>query len=213
MVFSIISLVVFYFWQVLMILTVSVIGYALQWAILFLIELVGITQLEIKTILCFLVSITMIFLTCGGDDILSKGFVISPAIGLLLVPQVLSKAGHQYWKDSFNAFTYFTYACFGYWDSSGVCRALFELDKNVKDFNDVQVANDEKSKSDDTTNEEILEIEESYYSNVISTTIGTRILLLMIFKIFTPIALFIRATCPFPILVYDKKLLTRLISH
>lgn len=215
MVLSIISIVVFYFLQTLMILIVLLISYPLQWAILFLIELVGINQLEIKTIVSFFINIIMIFLTCGGDELLSLPFTIGPAIGLLLVPQVLSKAGNRYWQHAINAFTYFIYACFGYWDSSGVCSALFELDKKVKDFSkssSVPLTSAEKSSSDGNESEETSEMEERY-SDAISVTIGTRVLLLLIFKIFTPIVLFIRVTCPFPIFVYDKKLLTRLIFH
>jgi hypothetical protein len=48
------------------------------------------------------------------------------------------------------------------------------------------------------------------YNNVISTTIGTRVLLLAFFNILTPLALYVRYTAPFPILVFDEDLLRKL---
>ena len=198
----------------------------IAWALVFLIEFVGTKRFEVKTALYFLVCFLMIYLSCLNKNIAIL-FTIAPTIGLVLLPQVLTKVGRQYWSDTAGDFRYFIYTCFGYWDSDGICSMLVQVDEKVKAFNSttpVPVARGYNVNSDtadgkdgtraENTTESVhdsLENEDSYYhfSSVISSTIGTRVLLLMIFKFLTPLALYIRYTCPFPIFVYDKKLLAR----
>ena len=199
-------------------------AYLLQWMVMFLVELVGIRQCEVKVILYSLTCFILIYITCASTSVLAILFVLLPALGLMFLPQVLTSTGIKYWKSTINDFVYFIYVCFGYWDSKGICSTMFQVEQKVKIFNSttsvprasgnyIHVRSTIKFQSEDNAakKENSVDLEESYYYfyHVISSTIGTRVLLLMIFKIFTPLALYIRYTCPFPICVYDEKLLSR----
>lgn len=184
----------------------------LQWLVMFLIEFFGITKWDVKVVLYLLVCIIMIYIACGRDHQLASFFVACPALALTLLPQVLTSTGRKYWKSTMSDFVYFIYVCFGYWDSNGICRTLFQVEEKVKIFNDTHLAGRGHiyRKSSKETEDVIEKKDDYYYFNyVISATIGTRVLLIMIFKIFTPLALYVRYTCPYPIFVYDQTLLDR----
>jgi len=198
-----------------------------QWIIIFLIDFIGISRMETRiaafSFACFLIA----YLTCSDGIVLPFLLSVFPAISVTIYPHVFTGAGRQYWRDTGSDFVYFIYVCFGFWDKDGICRTLFQVDEKVKKFNSTapipvsrghyvmkECSKDDlerESKSDQPELEEPVEQEESYhyFSSIISSTIGTRVLLFMIFKYLTPLALYIRYTCPFPIFVHDKKLLAR----
>ena len=184
---------------------------------MFLIEFVGITQWDIKVVMYLLICFIMIYIECSRIELLALLFVACPALNLTILPQILTSAGRRYWKSTINDFAYFIYVCFGYWDSSGICRTLFQVEEKVKIFNNLTSAPlssrcyTRSSTSTKPASPREKKDEDSYYyfNHVISSTIGTRVLLLMIFKVFTPLALYVRYTCSYPIFVYDKKLLNR----
>ena len=127
---------------------------------------------------------------------------IVPAVFMTLFPHLITKSGQEYWQDIKEHTKYFLFASFGYWDNQGVTRKLLKIDDMVNELQkDTHIGAEE--------NVDNLDIIEKY-NNVISTTIGTRVLLLAFFNIFTPLALYVRYTAPFPLLVYDKDLLRKL---
>lgn len=173
---------------------------------MFIVEFVGITQWDIKVVMYLLICFIMIYIECSRIELLALLFVACPALNLTILPQILTSSGRRYWKRTMSEFVYFIYVCFGYWDSSGICRKYFQVEEKVKIFNSLTSA--PLSSRGYTRSEETKDEDRYYYFNhVISSTIGTRVLLLMIFKFFIPLALYVRHTCPYPI----KELLNRLL--
>ena len=220
MLLSVLSTFVFYGYYTFTLLYLGPSLYALQWAVMFLIELIGISHWDVKVILYLIICFIMIYITCTRVEVLAILFVLCPAVSLTFLPQLLTSTGLKYWKSTMSDYIYFIYVSFGYWDSSGTCSTLFQVEEKVKTFNSTSsipracghyTNSSSESKGEKKESKDSLELEESYYyfNHVISSTIGTRVLLLMIFKIFTPIALYVRYTCPYPIFVYDEKLLKR----
>ena len=225
MLLSVLSTFVFYYDFTFMLLILAPSLCALQWAVMFLIELIGISHWDVKVILYLIICFIMIYITCTRVEVLAIFFVLCPAVNLTLLPQLLTSTGLKYWKSTTSDYLYFIYVSFGYWDSNGTAAATFQVEQKVKTFNSTSSstrqarghytnsssATSSESKGEKKESENSLELEESYYyfNHVISSTIGTRVLLLMIFKILTPIALYVRYTCPYPIFVYDEKLLKR----
>lgn len=191
-----------------------------HWMIMFLIDFAGIHQWEVRVTLYLLLCFLMIYITCNRTEALAILFVLLPATGLTILPQVLTSTGLVYLKSTMKDLVYFIYVCFGYWDSSGICRTLFQIEQKIKVFNSTAstpmaskhyIRSQSKDRASKKEVNNSVELDESFY-NIISSTIGTRVLLLLLFKIFTPLALYIRFTCPFPLFVYDEKLLSRFSS-